>query len=160
MADEERIRVTRTVDASPEKLFALLSRPSRHTELDTTNMLRGLEGSDVSVRAAGDQFVMNMNNGVLGDYQVKLTIVEFDENRRISWGGHLHPKDGYRSKIGDMQATGHTFTWSLEPSGSGTEVTLVYDWSGVTDQQFRSMFPMISEQQLADSVAQAAAAAG
>ncbi|PVZ11023.1 polyketide cyclase/dehydrase/lipid transport protein [Actinomycetospora cinnamomea] len=160
MTEEKQIRVTRKVDASPETLFALLSRPSRHPEIDSTNMLQGIEGPDVPISAVGDQFVMNMNNPILGQYQVKITVREFDENRLITWGGNLYPEDAYRDKVGDMKLTGHTFTWALEPDGSGTEVALTYDWSGVTDEQFRNMFPMISEEQLSDSVERAAAAAG
>ena len=38
-----------------------------------------------------------------------------------------HPLDGYTDKLGEVQVKGHTWTWKLEPSGNGTEVTQVYD---------------------------------
>jgi len=45
--------------------------------------------------------------------------------------------DGYKDKIGDMLARGHTYTWELEPSGGGTSVTQIYNWNQVTDDGFR-----------------------
>ncbi len=36
---------------------------------------------------------------------------------------------------------------------------MTYDWSGVTDQDFRGFFPMVSEEQLTDSIDRAARAA-
>lgn len=56
------IRVTRTVDAKPETLFALLATPSRHPEFDGAGMLRGTEGRAGKVSEVGNQFIMNMNN--------------------------------------------------------------------------------------------------
>jgi hypothetical protein len=152
----ERIQVTRIVDASPEQLFALLATPSRHVELDTANMVRGLD-RDAQIGRVGDQFVMNMNNSVLGDYQVRNTVVAYAENKTIGWAPELYPSDGYADKVGDMQARGHTYTWELEPVGSGhTKVTQTYDWSKVSCQIFRGLFPMLTEEQLADSINRAA----
>jgi hypothetical protein len=51
-----------------------------------------------------------------------------------------------------VKATGHTWTWELEPAGSGTKVTQTYDWSGVTDDQFRGFFPMVSEDQMSATI--------
>ncbi len=155
----DQIQVTRTVDASPEKLFALLSTPSRHTEFDGANMLRGVDGSGTQVRGVGDEFVMNMHNDALGDYQMKNTVTAYEQDRTIGWAPSIHPMDGYTDKLGDVKATGHSYTWELEPSGSGTKVTQTYDWSGVTDEQFRGFFPMLSQDQLTDSIARASSAA-
>lgn len=154
------MKVTRTVDASPESLFALLSTPSRHTEFDGSNMMRGTEGPGTQVNGVGDQFVMKMNNPNLGDYRMRNTIVAYEPGRTIGWAPEIYPVDGYTDKIGDMQARGHTYTWHLEPAGPGrTTVTQVYDWSEVPDEQFRGMFPMLTEQQLSDSIERAARAA-
>ena len=156
---DDQIVVSKTVNASPQQLFALLSTPSRHTEFDGSSMLRGPEGSGAQVSGVGDEFVMNMNNDALGDYQMKNKVVAFEQDRRIGWAPSIHPFDGYTDKLGDVKATGHSYTWELEPSGSGTLVTQTYDWSGVTDEQFRGFFPMVSEQQLDDSIDRAASAA-
>jgi uncharacterized protein YndB with AHSA1/START domain len=157
MADS--ILVTRTVDAKPEAIFALLATPARHPEFDGAGMLRGTEGSAEKVSAVGDQFIMNMNNANLGDYQMRNTITAYDEGRTIGWAPELYPLDGYKDKIGDMLARGHTYTWELEPSGGGTSVTQIYDWNQVTDDGFRGVFPMVTEEQIADSIERAGRAA-
>jgi uncharacterized protein YndB with AHSA1/START domain len=156
----DQIQVTKTVDAAPDKLFALLSTPSRHTEFDGAGMVQGVEGSGEQVSGVGDQFIMNMNNGDLGDYQMLNTVTSFEQDRTIGWAPQIHPLDGYTDKIGDVTAKGHSYTWELAPGEGGTTtVTQTYDWSGVTDEQFRGFFPMVSEQQLTDSIDRAARAA-
>ena len=156
----DQIQVSKTVDATPEQLFAVLSTPARHGDIDGADMLRGVEGSGAKISAVGDEFVMNMNNEALGDYQMKNRIVAFEENSKIGWAPSLHPIDGYTDKLGDVRATGHTYTWELEPAGSGqTKVTQTYDWSAVTDESFRGFFPMLNESQLSDSIDRAARAA-
>jgi hypothetical protein len=153
------MRVTRTVDATPEQLFALLSDPARHHEMDSIGMLRGAEG-DSALNGVGDEFVIDMNNQILGDYKIKNTVVAYEENRTIGWAPKLHPEGGYADKLGDMKPGGHTYTWHLEPEGAGTKVTQVYDWSGVTDQQFKGLCPMLTADQLGESIEKAARAAG
>lgn len=156
----DQIQVSRTVDAAPEQLFALLATPSRHSEFDGSSMLRGAEDSPTPVAGVGDQFVMNMANDALGDYQMLNTVTAFEQDRRIGWAPQLHPLDGYTDKLGDVQAKGHTYTWELQPAGDGrTTVTQTYDWSGVTDEKFRGFCPMLSRDQLSDSIDRAARAA-
>ncbi|GAA4847644.1 SRPBCC family protein [Actinomycetospora corticicola] len=155
----DQIQVSKTVDASPEQMFALLSQPSRHTEFDGAGMLRGVEPGGENVSGTGDEFIMNMNQDALGDYQMKNVVTAYEENRKIGWAPSLHPLDGYKDKVGDAQATGHTYTWELEPAGSGTKVTQTYDWSGVEDEAFRGFFPMLTEDQLSESIDKVANAA-
>jgi hypothetical protein len=160
VSEQEQIQVTRTVEATPEQLFALLTSPSRHVELDSANMLRGLEDRDAQIHGVGDQFVMNMNNHLLGDYQVRNTVVAYQENKTIGWAPQLYPPDGYADKIGDMRPGGHTYTWTFEPAGPGqTTVTQTYDWSKVGCPIFRGLFPMLTEEQLGDSIDRASRAA-
>ena len=155
----DQIQVSKTVDASPEQLFALLSTPSRHPEVDGSGMLRGLEKDPGRITGTGDEFIMKMNNDLLGDYAIKNTVVAYEKDRKIGWAPSIHPADGYTDKLGDTQVKGHTYTWVLEPAGSGTKVTQTYDWSGVTDEGFRGMFPLLSEDQLTNSIDNAAGAA-
>ena len=154
----EQITVTRTVDATPDQLFRLLATPARHHEFDGAGMLKGVDG-DATVRGVGDQFLMNMNNDVLGDYQMLNTVTVYEQDREIGWAPQLHPLDGHTDKLGDVTVKGHTWTWKLAPSGSGTEVTQVYDWSGVRDEQFRGFFPLVTEDQMAQTIDKVAAAA-
>lgn len=156
----DQIQVSRTVNATPEQLFTLLSTPSRHTEFDGASMLQGVEGSGDAVTGVGDQFIMNMKADPLGNYQMLNTVTAFEQDRTIGWAPQLHPLDGYTDKLGDITAKGHSYTWELQPAGDGqTAVTQTYDWSGVTDEQFRGLFPRVTEDQIADSIDRAARAA-
>ena len=154
----EQITVTRTVDARPDQMFALLASPGRHHEFDGAGMLQGVDGN-ATVSGVGDQFVMNMRNDALGDYQMLNTVTSYEQDREIGWSPQLHPLDGYTDKLGDVTAKGHTWTWKLAPSGSGTEVTHVYDWSGVQDDQFKGFFPMVTEDQMTQTIDKVADAA-
>jgi hypothetical protein len=154
---DTRITVSKSVSASPEQLFAVLSAPSRHQDIDGAGMLRGTETSQVS--GVGDEFVMKMNNDVLGDYEIKNRVTTYEQDRAIGWAPSLHPIDGYTDKLGDVKVTGHTYTWYLEPEGGGTKVTQVYDWSAVTDDGFKGLLPLLDEQQLSASIDKAAQAA-
>lgn len=156
----DQIKVTRTVDATPEQLFALLSTPGRHTEIDGADMLRGVDGGGGPVTGVGDVFVMNMEQDGLGNYQMRNTVTAYEAGRKIGWAPELYPLDALKDKIGDIQATGHTYTWEFEPSGSGqTTVTQTYDWSQVTDEGFRGILPRVSEEQLTETIERAARAA-
>jgi uncharacterized protein YndB with AHSA1/START domain len=154
---DTQITVSKTVNASPEALFAVLSSPAQHQAIDGSSMLRGTDTSKVN--GVGDEFIMKMNNEALGDYEMKNEVVAYEENRTIGWAPSLHPIDGYSDKLGDIRAIGHTYTWHLEPEGNGTKVTQVYDWSGVTDEGFKPFFPMLNEAQLTDSIDKAGQAA-
>lgn len=155
----DQIKVTRTVDASPGQLFALLADPARHTEIDGAGMLRGVEGAGGPVSGVGDQFLMNMNQEGLGDYQMRNTVTAYEQDRTIGWAPELYPIDALKDKIGDIEPKGHTYTWELEPADSGTKVTQTYEWAGVTDDGFRGLFPRVSEEQLAESIENAGRAA-
>lgn len=155
----DQIVVTRTVDASPHQLFSLLTQPSKHAEIDGSGMLRGINGSDTPVAKVGDEFIMKMNNDALGDYEMKNVITAFEQDRKIGWAPSIHPIDGYTDKLGEARATGHTYTWELEPEGNGTKVTQTYDWSGVDDPNFRGFFPLLSEDQLTSAIDNASRAA-
>jgi Polyketide cyclase / dehydrase and lipid transport len=157
MSDQQQ--VSKTVDASPEQLFSLLAKPALHTDFDGAHMLRGAEPGDEEITGTGDAFVMNMENDALGPYQMRNIVTAYEPNRKIGWAPSLHPLDGYTDKLGDVRATGHTWTWELEPEGSGTKVTQTYDWSGVTDEQFRGFFPMVTEDQMSATIDKVADAA-
>jgi hypothetical protein len=152
VSESEQISVTRVVDAAPEQVFAVLADPQRHTEVDGAGMLRGVvSGSKLS--GVGDEFVMAMENNILGEYQVRNRVYVYEQDRRIGWVPLLHPEGAYDDKLGGMKPGGHSYTWELEPTGSGqTKVTQVYDWSNVPDPAFKSLFPMLDEATLGESV--------
>lgn len=159
MSESEMLRVSRTVDAAPEQVFAVLADPGTHTDVDGSTLLRGLvEGSTLT--SVGDEFVMDMHNSILGDYQVRNVVVAYEENRKIGWAPYLHPEGAYDDKLGGMKTGGHTFTWELQPTDSGgTEITQIYDWSDVSDSGFKGLFPMLNEAALSESIEKVAARA-
>ncbi len=153
----EQIQVSGTVDASPEAVFALLSDPARHTEIDGAGMLRGL-ASGGPITGVGDTFTMKMNNQILGDYEVECRVTAFEPGRRIGWGPKL--VGDFSSVLGNMEPGGQTFTYELEPAESGTRVTQTYDWSEVPDPAFKGILPFLNEDQLAESIQRIGKAAG
>lgn len=157
--NDELLEVRRTVDTTLERLFALLADPTRHQEIDTSGMVRAVHSKAGRLTGIGDQFDMRMYNDRLGDYVMRNTVIAYIENRLIGWGPELYPLDGHTATIGDMRATGHTYTWALEPASPATVVTVTYNWSQVTDERFKRGFPLLSPQQLDESINRAAHAA-
>ncbi|MGD9525461.1 MAG: SRPBCC family protein [Dehalococcoidia bacterium] len=149
MSNDRRLTVSRTLAAPPERVFGVLADPGRHTELDGAGMLRGLEDGPRPVTAAGQAFVMNMNQGRLGDYRMRNMVVEFEANRRIVWAPSIYPPGSLARFIGDADPSGHIYRWELVPtSDGGTEVTHVYDWNGVKDPNALKFYPRVSVEQL------------
>jgi hypothetical protein len=159
VSESERIAVTRTVDGGADEIFAVLADPGKHTELDSSSMLRGL-ASGTTLSAVGDEFIMNMHNDFLGDYQIRNTVVACQPGEKIGWAPALYPEGSHDDKLGGMKPGGHTYTWELTPAGPGkTTITQIYDWSEVKDPQFKGLFPMLNETQLGESIDRAARAA-
>jgi carbon monoxide dehydrogenase subunit G len=135
----DRFQVQRTIEATPEAIFTVLSDPRGHVAIDSSGMLQSAEGNPVT--AAGDTFIVHMdreslNDYPMGKYDVTVRITEFDPGREIAWTieGNIDP------------AIGHVYGYRLEPAGDGTLVTSYYDWSNI-GQQWRdaNIFPVISE---------------
>jgi uncharacterized protein YndB with AHSA1/START domain len=135
----DRIEVRRTIPAPAANVFAVLTDPQGHVAIDATGMLQDATGDPV--RAAGDSFVVHMdrealNDFPLGNYDVTVSITEFEQDRLIAWTitGQIKPQ------------IGHIYGYRLEPSEDGTLVTSFYDWSDI-DQHWRDagIFPVISE---------------
>ncbi len=159
MTNAQQLQVSDTVAVPPERLFALLADPARHTDLDGAGMLRGLE-SGGPVTGVGDAFVMRMNQDGIGDYTMRSEIVDFADGRRIAWAPAIHPAGSLAHVIGELDPSGHTYGWELEPtSDGGTHVTHTYDWSGVRDENAIGLYPRVSEDQMRTSITRLAAAA-
>ena len=135
----ERIDVQRTIHADPAAIFAVLSDPQGHVDIDASGML--MDASGERVTAVGDAFVVHMDREALNDYpmglyDVTVTITTLTPDREIAWTilGQIRPQ------------IGHVYGYTLEPSDGGTLVTSYYDWSNI-DPQWRDagIFPVISE---------------
>lgn len=160
MSDSRMLEVTETVAATPGKVFALLADPSRHHEIDGSGMVHGLVSGPSTVTGIGDSFVLDMTQDALGRYRMRSEIVDFEPNRRIVWTPAPEPSNAVRDKLGDLDLSGYTWGWELEPTATGgTRITHTYDWSGVRDPRARRLFPRVTEAQMAESITLVGAAA-
>jgi hypothetical protein len=135
---EERIEVSRQINASPQDVFALVSSPAGHVAIDSSGMLQSFTGDPAT--AVGDEFVIHMDRESLNDfpdfgkYDVTVSITTYEQDREIAW-----------TILGKL-TLGHIYGYRLEPADGGTLVTSYYDWSAI-EQKWRDMniFPVISE---------------
>lgn len=148
---DDKITVQRTIDASTSDVFDVLSNPARHAELDGSGFVRSDEKSD-RITESGQTFRMNMTGDHMGgDYQTDNVVTGYDPNRLLAW----------KTAPADQDPPGWEWMWELDAQGSdATDVRLTYDWSNVTDPDLVAKigFPLVSEQQLDDSLAKLAAA--
>lgn len=79
----EKIKSARIVINAPaEKIFAILSDPRRHKEIDGSSTIQeNISGPDKLV--LGSKFGMQMHLGI--DYRIRNTVVEYKENELIAW---------------------------------------------------------------------------
>ena len=80
---KEEVKSARIVINAPaEKIFAILSNPHRHKEIDGTKTIQeNISGPDKLV--LGSKFGMKMHLGV--NYRIQNTVVEYEENSLIGW---------------------------------------------------------------------------
>jgi uncharacterized protein YndB with AHSA1/START domain len=161
MSEERKQVVTGTVAAPPEGVFAVLSDPTRHTEIDGAGMLRGIASTSGPVTGVGDSWVMNMNQEGLGDYQMRSEVIAFEAGRKIAWAPGLHPPDALAQVLGDIDFGGYHYSWEVAPGpDGGTEITHTYDWSGVTDDRALPFFPRVTTEHMAGTIENLEKAAG
>lgn len=158
MDTSRKIQVSKVIEAPAADIFAVLSDPDRHTDLDGSGMLRGVEGSAQPLLAIGQTFTMNMHRDSLGDYRTVNAVTAMVPGARIGWEPRIDPTCDLESKLGDMRVGGHTFTYDLREVEGGTEVTETYDWMSVKDEQFLATLPVVSEEHLKGSLDKLSAA--
>jgi Polyketide cyclase / dehydrase and lipid transport len=135
----ERFAIERQIAATPAEIFAVISSPAGHVTIDASGMLQSADGQPVE--QVGDEFVVHMdrealNDRPLGKYDVRVSITEFERDRRIEWtiSGVTQPP------------IGHLYGYLLEPNDDGTLVTSYYDWSRISEPvRARGVFPVIPE---------------
>lgn len=144
---ESRLELTRLMNASPVALFAVISDPVGHVNIDGSGMLVAAQDSS-PMTGVGESFVMNMDREALGDiplgkYQVRNTVTAFVPNELFEWnvGGV------------DQPPFGHVYGYRLEPATDGaTLVTLYVDWTGVREGSVRDRFPIVPAHMLEKSL--------
>ena len=149
MADES-ISATVLIDAPAETVFAILADPAKHAAIDGTGWVR--EPLDTEpLTGAGQIFRMSMYhpNHPDGDYEMANQVLVLDRPNAISW------KPGYDPGDGSLAFGGWVWRYDLTPTGpGGTEVTLSYDWSAVSDPVRQNIsFPPFPPDHLSNSLA-------
>jgi len=142
---------TRTIDASANDIFALLSDPSRHAETDNSGMVVSAD-TDAKLEKVGDIFVMNMTKED-GDYQTRNEVFAFQENKVIGW-------KNLANLTADVEVGAK---WLYELSSEGTDstsVTLTYDRSEIASDELRKMSEKFDDAVMEESLAALASAVG
>lgn len=106
----QKVSVERVINATPEKIFEVLSDASLHAVIDGSGSVRGTRGTPERLKL-GSRFGMKMRLGI--PYSISSTVVEFEQDRLIAWA-HLGK---------------HRWRYELEPVEGGTRVTETFDWS-------------------------------
>ena len=127
--DADRMSATRRVDAPAERIFALITSPQGHVDIDGSGMLVAAPDAE-RIRAVGDTFEMHMDREPLGDlplgeYTVCNTVTIFEQDTELAW------------TVGAVGRTpiGHVYGYRLEPvDETTTEVTSYYDWSAISEK--------------------------
>jgi uncharacterized protein YndB with AHSA1/START domain len=114
------VTVERTIPASPEAVFALISDPARHHEFDGSGTVR--EAKDVPESLSlGATFGMSMRMGL--PYSMVSKVIEYDVNRRLAW----QTVAPYR--LAGPLVGGRIWRYELEPVEGGTRVRESWDIS-------------------------------
>jgi uncharacterized protein YndB with AHSA1/START domain len=148
---DKAITVERQIPASAKAVFDVLSNPARHVELDGSGFVRSVDQGD-RITANGQKFRMNMAGDHMGgDYQTDNLVTGYLADKLLAW----------QTAPAGTEPPGWEWMWELEPQGpDSTDVRLTYDWSKVTDKDLlaKNLFPLVSREQLEDSVAKLAEA--
>lgn len=149
MSDDTRISVSRTIDAPAAAIFEALTLPAHHVRLDGSGFVRSAVGTD-RISGTGDVFTMNMEGDHMGgEYQTDNHVTGYEKDKLLAW----------QTAPAGTQPPGWEWVWELTPQGPDqTEVTQTYDWSRVTDKELLSqnLFPLVSRDQLEDTLAKVA----
>jgi uncharacterized protein YndB with AHSA1/START domain len=125
---DESLKVSTTITAPAEAVFAVLSDPVNHPAIDGTGWVtKALDTAPLT--SAGQTFRMAMYhaNHPDGSYEMVNRVEVLDPPHAIAWEpGQDAEGDG------NLQFGGWIWRYDLVPAGpAGTEVTLTYDWSAV-----------------------------
>lgn len=122
-AGPRRVSRTAEVSVAPHELFAVLSDPHRHGELDGSGTVKDtVKGPERLSQDA--RFSVNMRQyGV--PYRITSRVTQYVPDRLIEW---RHP-------------AGHRWRWELAPQGDGstTRVTETFDYSTVNGLQAKAL---------------------
>ena len=129
-ATDERYVITRTIPAAPAEVFAVLADPARHKDTEPGDWVRDAVDTD-PITGTGQMFAVNMFHEEAGGHYVMHNLVtDFEADKTIAW------LPGVQDESGKHSPGGWFWRYDLAPNGTGTDVTLTYDWSD-TEPEFR-----------------------
>ncbi|MGH2685183.1 MAG: SRPBCC family protein [Actinomycetota bacterium] len=114
------VSVERVIAARPERIFELVADASKHSLIDGSGTVRGVQDGTPERLRAGAEFGMSMRAGI--PYSMVSKVIEYDDNRRIAW--QARPKGPVGSLVG-----GRIWRYELEPREGGTLVRESWDIS-------------------------------
>lgn len=114
------VSVERTIPASPEAIFALISDPRRHHEFDGSGTVRTAKDVPDKLKL-GATFGMNMRIAL--PYTMVSRVVEYEQDRRLAW------KTLPAYPLVDKLVGGRIWRYELEPTEGGTLVRESWDIS-------------------------------
>lgn len=111
-ARSRTVGATTLVDASADAVFALLTDPRRHHEVDGSSTV-GTEVIGPRELMLGDKFRVSMKlKGI--PYAMTSTVTDLIPGHVIEW----------------QLPAGHKWRWEITPENGRTRVTEIFDWSG------------------------------
>jgi len=129
--ENEQVSASITIEAAPEAVFAVLTDPSAHADIDGTGWVReSLDGDRIAAPGQVFRMAMYHPNHPDKNYRIANLVEVFDEPRAVAW------KPGNESaETGELSFGGWTWRYDLEPvDPARTVVTLTYDWSAVPSE--------------------------
>lgn len=144
----ERLSTTRTIAASPERVFAALSDPDQHQFTEPGDWVRGALDR-TPIREVGQVFGIDMfHEAAGGRYEMHNRVTAFDQDRSLEW------EPGQYGPDGELGVGGWRWRYDLAPADGGTDVTLTYDWSRASaDERERFGLPPFPVEFLDESLA-------
>ncbi|GAC51020.1 SRPBCC family protein [Gordonia aichiensis] len=151
MSEQTSVTVERVIDAPADQVFDVLSNPQRHPELDGSGFVRSVDHAD-RIQEVGEVFTMNMEGAHMGgEYKTDNHVTGYAKDKLLAW----------QTAPAGTEPPGWEWVWELEAQGPDkTLVRHTYDWSKVTDKDLlkKVSFPLVTEEQLEDTLGRLAAA--
>jgi uncharacterized protein YndB with AHSA1/START domain len=115
------VSVSRRIEASPDRLFALLAESANHPLIDGSGMVREAAPA-VRLSGTGDVFRMNMHHDEMGDYQMSNEVVEYQAGHRLVWAPARVESAGPGEQ--EVLKSAH-YRWGFELASDGPGASLV-----------------------------------
>lgn len=149
MSDDTKVTVERTIDASADAVFDILSNPHRHPALDGSGFIRSVDHAD-RIQKVGDVFTMNMvGDHMGGEYKTDNHVTGYVKDKLLAWQtARRHRASRLGMVVGDR--------------GSGPRHDACSSYLRLVEGHRQGAaekvkFPLVTEDQLSDTLSRLAA---